>query len=95
LPERGIVLGPGEIIGEIGIFSPFQARTTSAICETAVTALVLSHHKVLELYYQNPAFGLYLGRMIIRRLLTDVEHEKARLTAPAPHAPLGGPTPHA
>jgi CRP/FNR family cyclic AMP-dependent transcriptional regulator len=69
LPEIGIALGPGELIGEIGIFSPFQERTTSAVCETDVTILALNHHKVLALYYQNPEFGLYLGRMIIRRLL--------------------------
>jgi CRP-like cAMP-binding protein len=73
LPEIGITLGPGEIIGEIGIFSPFKERTTSAVCETDLTALVLSDHKVLELYYQNPEFGLYLGRMIIRRLLDRIK----------------------
>jgi CRP/FNR family transcriptional regulator, cyclic AMP receptor protein len=73
LPELGISLGPGEIIGEIGIFSPLKERTTSAVCETDVTVLVLSHHKVLELYYQNHAFGLYLGRMIIRRLLDQTK----------------------
>jgi CRP-like cAMP-binding protein len=69
LPEIGVVLGPGEIIGEIGIFSPAKERSASAACETDVTALVLSNQKVLELYYQNPEFGLYLGRMIIRCLL--------------------------
>jgi CRP/FNR family cyclic AMP-dependent transcriptional regulator len=73
LPELGIALGPGEILGEIGIFSPFKERTTSAVCETDVTALALSDHKVLELYYQNPEFGLYLGRMIIRRLLERIK----------------------
>jgi CRP-like cAMP-binding protein len=73
LPELGIVLGPGEILGEIGIFSPFQERTTSAVCETDVTVLALSHQKVLELYYQNPEFGLYLGGMIIRRLLDQTK----------------------
>jgi CRP/FNR family transcriptional regulator, cyclic AMP receptor protein len=73
LPEIGRTVGPGEIIGEIGIFSPVKARTASAVCETAVTALVLSHHKVLELYYQNPEFGLYLGRLIIRRLLSQIQ----------------------
>jgi CRP/FNR family cyclic AMP-dependent transcriptional regulator len=73
LPEIGIALGPGEIIGEIGIFSPFKERTTSAVCETDLTVLVLSNQKVLELYYQNPEFGLYLGRMIIRRLLDQTQ----------------------
>jgi CRP-like cAMP-binding protein len=52
LPELGIALGPGEIIGEIGMFSPLKERTATAICEADVTALVLSDSKVSELYYQ-------------------------------------------
>ena len=69
LPEIEITLGPGEIIGEIEIFSLFKERTTSAVCETDLTVLALSDHKVLELHYQNPEFALYLGRMVIQRLL--------------------------
>jgi CRP/FNR family transcriptional regulator, cyclic AMP receptor protein len=69
LPESESLLRAGEIIGDIDLFSPLQARTTSAICETDVTCLVLSNTKVLELYYQKPAFGLYLGRLMIQRLL--------------------------
>ena len=75
LPEKSITVGPGEIIGEIGIFSPFRERTASAVCETDLTVLTLSDHKVLELYYQNPEFGLYLVRMIIRRLLDQTKEE--------------------
>ena len=54
LPELGIALGPGEIVGEIGIFSPLKDRTATAVCETDVTALVLNDYKVLELYDQMP-----------------------------------------
>ena len=72
LPEVGVTLGPGEVLGEIGIFSPFKERTASAVCETDATFRALSNEKVLELYFQNPEFGLYLVRMIIRRLLSRV-----------------------
>jgi CRP-like cAMP-binding protein len=54
LSELGIALGPGEIVGEIGNFSLLKERTATAICETDVTALVLSDYQVLELYYQMP-----------------------------------------
>jgi CRP/FNR family cyclic AMP-dependent transcriptional regulator len=54
LPELGITLGPGEIVGEIRIFSPLKDRTATAVCETDVTALVLNDYKVLELYDQMP-----------------------------------------
>jgi hypothetical protein len=72
LPEIDRILGAGEIIGEIGLFSPFKERTASAICETDLICLVLSNNKVLELYYQSPEFGLYLGRLSIQRLLQQI-----------------------
>lgn len=75
LTEIGVTLGPGEIIGEIGIFSPFKERTGSAVCATDLTVLMLGDHKVLELYYQNPEFGLYLVRMIIQRLLDQTSRD--------------------
>jgi len=59
----------GEIIGEIGVFSPFKERTASAVCATDSTFLVLSESTALELYYQNPDFGLCMLRTIIRRFL--------------------------
>ena len=69
LPESDSILGAGAIIGDIDLFSPLKERTTSAICETDVTCLVLNNTKVLELYYQKPEFGVYLGRLMIQRLL--------------------------
>jgi hypothetical protein len=72
---------PGDIIGEIGVFSPWKARTASAVAESDSTLLVLSDQKVLELYYQNPEFGIYLVRMIIQHLIHQVRvgHAKALL----------------
>ena len=72
LPEIDVTLGPGEILGEIGVFSPLGQRTASAVCETDTACFVLGNDKVLQLYFQNPEFGLYLVRMIIRRLLSRI-----------------------
>jgi hypothetical protein len=33
--------------------------------------------EVVRLYYQNPEFGFYLIRLVIRRLLENVEHAVA------------------
>ena len=42
LPEIDVVVGEeGAIIGEIGLFAPDHERTTSAVCETDVVALML------------------------------------------------------
>ena len=57
---------------QLGSLDRLKERITSAICETDLTCLVLSNTKVLELYYQKPEFGLYLGQLIIQRLLQQI-----------------------
>jgi hypothetical protein len=69
LPEVDKTLHSGEIIGEMGVFSPFKERTASAVCTTDSTLLALDERTALELYYSNPDFGLFMVRMIIRRFL--------------------------
>ena len=68
-PEIQTTAAPGELIGEVGVFSPQKTRTASAIVERDSTVLILGEQKVLELYYQNPEFGLYLVRLIIQHLM--------------------------
>jgi CRP-like cAMP-binding protein len=67
----GVLLGPGNLIGEIGIFSPHGQRTDTAICETDGELGVITDEKALQLYYQNPTFGLYLVRLVTHRLLDN------------------------
>ncbi len=72
LPELGKAIADrGAVLGEIGIFAPTGQRTASAICRTDVEALTLETDRVLQLYYQNPKFGLYLPRLVVRRLAGD------------------------
>ena len=85
LPELDRTVGAGEIIGEIGVFSPFKERTASAVCTSDSTFLVLGERKALELYHQNPDFGLCLVRTIIRRLLSDRAHRSSGLSPARVH----------
>src|SRR5215813_15132476 len=78
LPEVNKTVHAGEIIGEMGVFSPFKERTASAVCATDSTFLVLSESTALELYYQNPDFGLCMLRTIIRRFLDQQSQGGAR-----------------
>jgi len=78
LPEVNKTVHAGEIIGEMGVFSPFKERTASAICQTDSTFLVLDERTALELYYQHPDFGLFMVRTIIRRFLD----QQAQTVAP-------------
>jgi methyl-accepting chemotaxis protein len=68
LPELDITMGSGEMLGEIGIFSPERQRTASALCETEVEVLRISARRVFELFCQNPRFAFLLMQLIISRL---------------------------
>jgi hypothetical protein len=71
LADVAVTVGPGSVLGEIGIFAPTRQRMDSAICETDVELGVVAYDKVLELYHQNRTFGFYLIRLISQRLLDN------------------------
>ncbi len=73
LPEIDATLGPGELFGEIGIFSPTHLRTCSAVCETEVDLFSLSAEQVKQIYYLNPHFAFYVVNLIAKRLMADRE----------------------
>lgn len=64
-------VGPGTLIGEIGVFSPYKQRTDTAVCESDAEIGSIDEGKVLELYFQNPKFGFYLIKLVIHRLLQN------------------------
>ncbi|MGJ0506918.1 MAG: Crp/Fnr family transcriptional regulator [Methylocystis sp.] len=65
--ERGVVLGAGAIFGEMALFTKSCKRTASARCLTDVRLLAITYEQFEQLYFQNPKFGLYLVRLIVRR----------------------------
>jgi CRP/FNR family transcriptional regulator, cyclic AMP receptor protein len=73
LVEIDVTVGAGELIGEMAVFSPAMRRTLSARCETPVELLVIHNSEFLKRYYQNPDFGVYLVRLVERRLLQNVD----------------------
>lgn len=81
LPEVGRKLGPGEVLGEIGILSPRHARTATAVCEEDAELLTLGEEKVLELYYQHPEFGFFLVRLVIQHLVHPAPPRPSELPA--------------
>ena len=68
LPELNITMGAGEMIGEMGIFSPERKRTATAQADTDVEVLRISARRVFELFCQNPRFAFLLLQLIITRL---------------------------
>ena len=81
----GVSLGPGSVIGEVGIFSPHGQRMDTAVCEADGELGVIPEEKVLELYYQNPTFGFYLVKLVTHRLLENY----FKLQGATPASPAG------
>jgi CRP/FNR family transcriptional regulator, cyclic AMP receptor protein len=73
MTEIGERIGPGELIGEIGLFSPEKRRTQSLVCETDGELYHMTGEMIFRLYYQNPKLGFYLMRLVAQRLLRDVQ----------------------
>jgi hypothetical protein len=64
-----VQLGPGEVFGEIAFFTDARARTLTARCLDDCVLLALDEAAFTRLHYQDPAFGLYLMRLITQRLM--------------------------
>ena len=71
ITEIDVVLGPGALVGEMGVFAADHRRTGTAVCESAVEVGAITDAKVMQLYYQNPAFGFYMVRLVLQRMLEN------------------------
>ncbi len=79
LEGYGIIPGKGNLLGEMGIFSPFNERTDTAKCiDEDMKIYSITEKGVKQLYYQNPEFGFYLIKMITRRFITGLENIKKK-----------------
>jgi CRP-like cAMP-binding protein len=72
LQEADHYLGPGELIGEIGLFSAEKVRTMTVVCETDCELYTMTDEMIYHLYYQNPKLGFFFMRLIVERLLRDI-----------------------
>jgi CRP/FNR family transcriptional regulator, cyclic AMP receptor protein len=96
LLEYDAAIGPGSLVGEIGLFAPDNRRTRTIVCATDCTLYSLSAEAMAKLYYQNPQLGFHVMRLIVARLMHDVDvankrrEEQARIAAAAAAAPAAG-----
>ncbi len=74
-------LGPGELIGEIGLFSPDRKRTQTITCHTDGELYSMTDDMMYRLYYQNPKLGFYFMRLIVGRLQRDIAREHSAVAA--------------
>ena len=71
ITEIDVALGPGTLVGEMGVFAPDNRRTGTAVCESEVEVGAITDAKVMQLYYQNPVFGFYMFRLVLQRMLEN------------------------
>jgi hypothetical protein len=76
-------VGPGEVIGEIGLIAPENKRMLTFEVVEDGEILTLGYPQVKQLYYQNPEFGFYLLQLISLRLFKDLQRMQARVAAEA------------
>lgn len=97
LPELGIIIGPGAMIGEMGLFTAGNRRLSGARAMGPVRAYRMAYRDFEQHYFQNPQFGLYLVRLMMRRLESNLSRYsggKAGNVAGIPTAPAA-PRPQA
>ncbi len=103
LVESGQTLAPGRMFGEIAFFAPDRRRSATARCTTACTVLSIDETSFRQLYFQNPAFGFEVVRLIAGRLTDDVQRLQTQLAEqrgasggehPGGHRATGGAADH-
>jgi CRP/FNR family cyclic AMP-dependent transcriptional regulator len=89
IPEYGIVVRPGGVVGELGLLSPGNTRTASLVCVEAGQALRISYSEVKQLYYQNPEFGFFFLKLTSERLFQGAQEQAQSRAATGLAAPTG------
>lgn len=81
IPEIGVVIPPGELVGELGMLSPDRRRTQSVVCVDGGQILVITYDQVRELFFQNPKVGYYFMQLASTRLFENLKRAQAEITA--------------
>lgn len=73
LPESGIELSAGSMVGELGLLSPGGLRTQSLFCMEDGVLRMLSYNDFKQLFLQNPRFGYYFLQLTTSRLFENLD----------------------
>ena len=84
LDELDVVIRPGEIFGEMGVFASEPIRLATLRCGSEVELLSMTDTQIKQLYHQNPQFGFYLIQLLVKRFSQNEGHgeEKSNDTSP-------------
>ncbi len=82
--ELDAVIGAGEIVGEIGVFSEAHRRMATAVCLENCELIRLPRERAFELSCRKPTIGLAMTQIIAERLSQNAEQVRANVTRTYP-----------
>ena len=71
--DAQVELGPGSVVGEMGVLSDTHLRTASVSALKESVLGRISAQEFDRVYFTNPSLGLSLIRLIIQRLTEEIE----------------------
>ncbi len=80
--ELDIIIQPGELFGEMGVFASEQFRLATLRCGSEVELLSMTDTQIKQLYYQNPEFGFYLIQLLLKRFSQNEGQREKSTTEP-------------
>lgn len=83
LAEYDEALQPGSLVGEIGLFAPDNRRTLTLEAPDDCVVYSLTAEEMALLYYQNPKLGFHVMRLIVARLMRDVQRHRPEAALPS------------
>ena len=75
LLEINKIVREGEVIGEMGIFSPHSQRMATAVCEKDMEVYTLSKEEVVELFSKDPTVATDLMHLSCQRFTENLRRE--------------------
>src|SRR5215469_9738619 len=79
--EAETEIGPGSIVGEMGVLSRTHRRTATVDARTDCTLGRVTAADFQRVYFADPSLGLSLIRLIIDRLTREVEAQRLEAAA--------------
>ena len=73
IAEAEVELGPGSVVGEMGVLSRTNVRTATVRARTDCVLGRISAEDFGRVYFTNPSLGLALVRLIIDRLTEEAD----------------------
>ena len=75
LPELNKYIYAGQVIGEMGIFSPNKDRMASAVAEEDIEAYTMGGDEVRRLMSRDPGLAINLIQLSIKRMIENLKAE--------------------